>query len=776
MLKNNIISIMRGFGKNKTITSINIIGLTIGLSISIILLIIIKYENSFDAFHKNSGSIYRVITGLKGNENKMEYIHISPSALGENIKTEFPELYDKISLTRTFPRLKIGGVLYDGDALYADNKFLNMFSFNLIKGSAGDALTEPYSIVLTQALACKIFGNSDPFHQSVEIKGKNYKVTGIVEDAPSNSSIRFNALVSLSSYDRYSKAAGDWKNLDYCVYLNLPENISKDNFESRLRLFAGKHTDAMAFSLQPLLRIHLYSKTDYALNSKMLGNISDLFLYSFFVLFILLIAIINYTNISFNQILKKSNETAMRRILGASRFQIFLISWLEAFLLCAASFTISLLLVKSIIPELNLLINRNIEFSFILGSIKELSVVLLAVTALLGIIPALKLIKSSDPQKLKRGIGFNTSNIFVKVMLSAQFAIALFFIIAAMLISKQVKMIDSSLNIDEDEDIIVVRNVNYNSADKDAAGKSKIFYNAVSNSNLFKASYYSGEEGDADFIVNNQKTNCFAMEESEGYFSLNNYTIMTGRAFNEKEHPSDAGNAVIVNESFIKKYNITDPLNTILSKESVNYNIIGVVKDYCFSLKDKITPQMIMLAPYAGSYSFKIDKRNSMAALDYIKREWSKYYPDVTAKYQFERESMEAYYHDEIVAQKIFKILSGTSIFLALLGVAGLSSLIMVKRRKEIAIRKIHGASILNLITQFSKEYIIVIAGSFAAASGISYVYINKFLEDYAYKISINAVPFLASLGMVIVTVFAVIAVQSLKSLYANPIESIKSE
>lgn len=776
MFKNNLISVLRSFWKSKTITFINITGLTVGLTVSIILIMVIRHENSYDTFHKNSGSIYRVISGLTNGDNKTDYISLSPAAFGENLKTEFPGLGDKITLTKNSPRLKIGETLYDGDVLYADNNFLKIFSFNLIKGSADNALAEPYSIVLTRALADKIFGNSDPFYRSIEIKGKNYKVTAIAENVPSNSSVRFNALISLSSYSGYNKGADNWSRLDYSVYVQLPESISKDNFESKLGSFIKKHTNEMSFCLQPLLKIHLHSKIDYAMNSVLLGNISDLYVYSFFVFFILLIAVINYTNISFNQILKKSNEVGMRRILGASKIQIFMKSWLEALLICTASFAISLILIKAAIPELNSLMNRNMEFSFIFGSMFYISLVLLSVSVILGLLPALKLIKSSNPQTLKKGNGFNTSNGFVKVMLVVQFAIALFFIITTMFVSSQVGLIDSNLNIRDDEDFIVVNNTGFNQEDKDAAGKSKIFFDAVSANGLIKASAYSGLESNDDFVVNGRKINCFVMRESEGYFSINNHKIISGRKFNEKQFPSDAAGAVVVNESFIKKHNLTDPLNAIISSGNDNYNIIGVVEDYYFSLKDKVTPQIVMLSPYAKSYTFKVDRQNSKAALGFIKNEWTKYYPDITAKYQFERESMQVFYHDEMVAQRVFKILSIISISLALLGVLGLSSLIMIKKKKEIAIRKIHGATSSNIILQLSKEFITVIAISFLIAGTVSYGYTVKFLEDYAYKTSINSIPFIMSLIMVTITVLAVIIIQSLKSLRANPVESIKSE
>lgn len=776
MLGNNLISILRGFRKNKTITLINLAGLSIGLTVAIVLLILIKYENSYDTFHKNGNRICRVITGMVDRFNKTEYIHISPAVLGENLQTEFPELSGRISLTKNFPRLKTGEVLYGSETLYADDKFLNMFSFNLVKGSVENALTEPYSIVLTQTLANKIYGNNDPLFQSVEIRGKNYKVTGIVEDVPSNSSIRFDALVSLSSYDKYNMGASDWKKLDYFAYINLPENITKNNLESRLQLFTKKHTDEVSFYLQPMLRIHLHSKTDYSLSSAGLGNITDLYLHSLFVFFILLIAVINYTNISFNQILKRSNEIGMRRILGATKFQIFTKSWIEALLFCIVSFIIALLLVKTAIPELNMIIKRNIEFSFVLGSSFDILILLLATSIFLGAVPAVKLIKSSNPHMLKRGTGFNTSNKFVKGMLVVQFAIALFFLITTILVSNQVNMINSTLKIGENEDLVIVNNTNYNPDDKDSAGKSKIFYNEISKNNLIKASYYEGNAMDDDFLVNNQKINCFVMKESDGYFSVNNYKIILGRIFDEKKYPADAVNAVVVNESFIKMYNIKDPLNTGISKENENYKIIGVVEDYYSSLKEAVIPQIIMLSPYAKEYIFKIDKQNSQAALELIKKEWARFFPDNYAKYQFGRDSMLNSYRDELMAQKIFKILSAVSVFLALLGVAGLSSLIMIKRKKEIAIRKIHGAAISALIMQFSKEYIIIIGVSFLTASVISYYYISKFLEDYTYKISINPLPFLVSLAMVLITVFTVIIIQSLKSLYANPIESIKSE
>ncbi len=775
MFRNNLISVLRSLWKSKGITLINLIGLTVGLTIAIILLMLIKYETGYDSFHKNGKNICRIITGIKNNERKVEHIFYTPPAMGEILKTEYAELTDRVTIAKDGPKLKIKNELYTDITYYADNNIFKIFSFNMIGGSSEKALTEPNTIVLTKSLAKKIFGNTNPLNQVIDSNGKSYEVTGIIEDIPTNSTFRFSALISLSSFSGYSAALNNWNIFGYYVFINIPEALSKEAFEPRLQKLAEKHTEERSFFLQPLFRIHLYSKADYGMESKLDGNVNNLILYTFFAFFILLIVIINYTNISFNQIHKKSSEVGMRRILGASKYQVFIRSWLEAFLSCAVSVILALLIVNASLPELNLLINRKIGFSFIMGSIFDVSILLLAISILLGLIPALRLVKNSTPQVLRKAADFNKSNKFVKGMLVVQFAIALFFLISTILVSRQINFINSNVGVKEEEEIIDVIN-KYDPADKGAAGISKIFFAAVSQNNIIKTSYYEGGGGFTDLDINNKKVNCLIMNTSDTYFSFVNSKIKIGRDFNEKTYPSDAAGAVVVNESFINKYNIADPLNTQIFSGERTYKIIGVAEDFYFSLKDKILPVVIMPAEYADFCSFKIDKKDTKAALDIIRKEWAKYYPDRMPKIQFESENVGLLYFAELTAQKIFSILSLISIFLSLLGVIGLSSLIMVKRKKEIAIRKIHGATINSLLFRFSKEFMIVIAIAFTAASALSYSYINKFLEDFVYKIKIDSIPFIESLATVMAIVLLTVTIQSLKALYANPIESIKSE
>lgn len=786
MFKNNFISVIRNLWKSKTITTVNLIGLTLGLTVSIMLIILIKHENGFDAFHKNKNSLCRVLTVSKEqNSNQKTYHTFTPSALGENLKANFPELKNMISVTIKGSKMRIGEVLHEEKAFYVDNNFLRIFSFNMISGNAQTALSDPNSVILSKSFAKKIFGDKDSFNQMVTINKKAFKITGILEDTPANSTFQFSALFSINSLQFYNELLSSWSNNLTDVYINLPANMERTSTEKMINEYTKRYKNETPFSefaLQPLLRMHLYSANDYGIVSRdpSEGSITNLIIYTFFVFFILLTAIINFTNISFNQIFKKINEIGMRRILGASKMQIFLRSWLESLIVCAISFTICLLIIQAVMPEFNSLIKRKIEFSSILENSLEIGIVILSVTVLLGLLPALKLMNLSNPRLLRRGVNFSNSNKSVKGMLVVQFAIALFFLITTLLVTRQMQFVNSKHNINDDEDIIQVSNLRN---EKATAVQSKLLFEAIAQNNLIKMATYEQGTGVRsaskmeNFEVNGIKKLISFDKVEKGFFSMFNYKMKMGRAFDAKKFPSDTADAIILNEAMVKKFAIKNPLNSTISCAGKNYRIIGVVEDYTLSsLKEEATPLALLHASNIMDFYFRVTKQNEKAALDMIKAEWKRYYPDQVFAYSFYNEIVMKDYNSEIIAHKLFKLLSILSISLSLLGVVGLSSLMLIKRKKEIAIRKILGASIHNLILHFSKEFGVVIAIGFIIACAASYNYIDKFLADFKYKTDIDSIPFLISLGIILITVFAAITIQSLKSLYANPIESIKSE
>lgn len=779
MFRNNLITVLRSLWKNKTTTAINVIGLTIGITVAIVLMVIIKNENSFDGFQQNLNTLCRVLIKYDAeNGGKQIISERTPSALAENLEIDFPELKNRVVATVDISRLKIGDKLYEESALYADNNFLRNFSFPLIKGDAERALGEPYSVILTESLSKKIFGGKDSYYQFVEMQGRQYKVTGLIKDPPPNSSLKFSALLSLSSFSIYNQLKNHWSNNLTIVYINLPNGENGLNFEPKLAQFTKKHMEQHSFAIQPFARIHLYSKADYGIKSK--GNINNLIVYTIFVFFILLTSVINYTNISFNQVDRKINEIGMRRVLGASIFQIFIRSFLESLVICGIAFSFSLLIIGYILPEINYLIDRNIAFSYLRESIFEIAVLLTVVSMLLGVLPSVKIIKLCKARVLKKNIIIKSANFSVKGMLALQFSIALFFLITTMLISGQIGFINSSYNINENEDIIIAES---NSGEELDNSKSGLFYNSVAENYLIKSSSYSGGIAKLDAFlleiisVNGAKDFCYLNKVSDNYFEMHNIQIKSGRSFDTELYQTDTSDAIVVNEAFVKRFDIKNPVGAVVEGENKNYKIIGVTKNFTFAtLRDSIAPFVFTPATAVTNFSFKAGRENLASAVQLLKNKWNEYFPDKTLSYTFFNESVLRNYKDELVAGKLFIVLSIISIFLALLGVTGLSSLIMIKKEKEIAIRKVLGASVKNLIFDFSKEFILVIFIGFCLAAVSSYNYLDYFMTEFVYKANIDFIPFIISLLIISAVVILTITLQSVKSLIANPINSLRGE
>ncbi len=782
MIKNNLLAILRSFQKSKLIILINILGLSVGLVAAILLIVLLKYEYSFDSFHENKETLHRVLSvtnNLDSNENV--YFPRAPSALNEYLKEYIPGFNNLVTVTTTSPRLKIDGVLYNDKSMYVDENFLRNFSFDLVQGSLKQALSKPDAVILTKSFAQQLFGNSNAYQQSIIINEKNYTITGIIEDVPANSSIQFSALFPIKFYKTYKQLIDSWGNNLCEVYINLPGNKDRHETETLINRLTKIHERKGAlttFALQPLSRMHLYSKSDFGIEGK--GNATNLFIYTFFVIFLLTTSIINYSNISFNQIYKRSNEAGMRRILGASKSQIFFRSWAEAVIICLISFVISLQTVSAILPEFNELFDRRIEFSFVYKDILEIGLILLVVSILLGLMPTLKLLKISRPLSLRRGVEFTASNKPVKGMLITQFVISFFFLITALLVTNQLEFISYKHSIKDNESIIHVR---AGKSESNMVNKSHSFYNSVLQNSVIVNSTYSEGIGRRDvykiakFSVFDQKEYCYIERFEKNHVTIFNRNIIKGRDLDIEKFPADTNSSIVVNEAFLKLFDITKPFETFVSESLHKYRIVGIIEDYSiYSLKHDVQPLVLLPVRKITDYYFKVNKQNEETALKLIEKNWNEYYPNETFTYLFYDETIMADYRDEIVAYKLFMILAVVSISISLLGTVGLISIILIKKKKEIAIRKILGASIRNLVGNFSKEFLAVIVPGFVLASVISYVYINEFLEVFVYKASIDVSAFIIALALVLSMVLILVTIQSLKYLYKNPVDSLVKE
>jgi putative ABC transport system permease protein len=810
MFKNYLKTAVRNLWKHRTFSFINIIGLTVGLTSFILIALFIFDELTFDGLHKNASDIYRVVENKTSAEGKTTRRAGTGMQVSARAKTGFPEIQEVARISKFWrPDIKTGdnsANVFHEDYIAGNSGFLKVFSFPLLYGDRNSALTEPHSVILTEGTAKKFFGTSEVVGRSLFFDNDSvpYKVTGVLKDFPVNSSISFNLLVSEASVAMHF--SDDWTSGAFETYFLLNKNADITALNQKLdNLIAANHKadpgEKSQVQLQALRDVHFYSN-DIEGNSGKKGNISYVYVFFIVACFIIFIACINYMNLSTARFTNRGKEIAVRKVAGASRASLVKQFLTEALLVTILSVFLSLALVFFLLPAFNSFTEKNLT----LGIHSDYRVwtgifLIIGIVALLaGLYPALFQSGLNPLSLLKSKIQLGKGNISLRRSLVVfQFMISIVLIAATIIIYQQMQYVNKK-DMGFDKEKLVVIDANTGRISRSAAAVRAEFSKLVQVKSVSHAYAVPGAWKAIPVVKVNTDHNNPTSGRDMYYFGVDaqflptyDIKIVKGRNFFSSGNVDSS--TVLINETAAKELGITDALGQqvrILSasfggdsrtavEKPFTVTIAGIVKDFNFqSLHEPIAPMLIgfekSLGMSFGHFTVKFTGGDIDALLKKMHVILRSIDQEYVFEYHFLDKQWDLLYREDKIRQTIFLIVALLAIFLAALGLLGLTIYAAEQRVKEIGIRKVLCASVSGVVLMLSKDFLKLVLIAAIIAVPIAWYYMNKWLEDFAYRININWWIFGLSALVAIIIAMATILFQVVKAAIANPVKSLRTE
>ncbi|MBA4850882.1 ABC transporter permease [Emticicia sp. BO119] len=810
MISNYLKIAFRNLINHKAYTLLNVLGLTIGLTCFAFIVLWVKDEWSYDRFNENADRIYRVVGTVSSDSEVFEQA-VTGAAMGPALKNDYPEVENFVRLDENDAIAKKGNQQFvEEEILLTDHSFFDVFSYKLTKGDPKTALKEPYSIVLTESKAQKYFPNEDPIGKTLDFvlydstgKGVPYKVTGVIPDAPKNAHFTFNFLVSfetLIAFDRRSYYSDDvWGNNSYYTYVMLTKGSDSKAFEAKFPQFKAKHLDPLSskyggkwgadYSLQALPDIYLKSHRRYEINPT--GSLTNLYIFGTVGLFILLIAGINYMNLATARSVQRAREVGVKKVMGALKSQLVGQYLLEAVLLAVSSLVFALCLCYFLQPVFYQITNKDISLFNSTELIAFMAGIALLLGVLSGIYPAF-FISSYQPTTVLKG-SFATSGKGVwlrKSLVVMQFTVTIVLIVGILVINSQMSFIrNKDLGFNKDALLTVTAYPNEEVFKGIEGFRNDILRNPYIKSMTTSNSILVGGMGNngTQTIDNKGKeirSNTYRLMVDYDYMNTMGIKLIAGRNFS-REFPSDSRTDstqnYILNEAAVAAYGWETPDKGIgkpFAMSGRKGKVVGIVKDFHFnSLQHKVEPMAMLLRGETFSrVILKIDMNQAQKAIAVIESEWKKHFPDALFMYDFVDKRLGEQYEAEARFSKIFLYFSILSVLIACLGLYGLTSFATEQRTKEIGIRKVLGASIFSVTTLITKDFIRLVVIAIVVASPIAWYFMNKWLQDFSYKIDMEWWFFVVAGIVAVAIAILTVSYQAIKAALMNPVKSLKAE
>ncbi|MDR6568788.1 ABC transporter permease [Chitinophaga ginsengisegetis] len=808
MIRNYLKIAFRNLKRQKVSTSINIAGLAIGLATCILIMLYVQDELSYDRYNENADRIFRVALKVRLNGDNVGGPILGASA-AQDLQQEFPEV-----LKTTRIRNQAGEFVSYGTTsfkeehlLYTDSTFFDVFTIPFLEGNSKQALTEPNTLVLTEATARKYFGNQDPVGK-VLLFGREktpYRVTGVVRNVPANSHFRFDMLASLATYGELHK--GWIYNMNYYTYLLLPEKYDYKQLEAKISRLAEKEVGAelqqfMAISLkqfrekgddfgiflQPLTSIHLYSPFG-SIELSPGGNILYVYVLTAIAVFMLIIACVNFVNLSTATAVRRSREVGIRKVLGSAKGQLQLQFLIESVLLAIMALMIGLLVVGLSLPYFNQLTGKTLTISLLINPFVAAGLVAGAVLVglLAGSYPAFYLSSFKPVLVLKGKITAGRGNFSLRSGLVVfQFFITISMIIATVTADRQLRYMRTQKVGFDREQVLVIHDTHM------LRNNEAVFRDRIIQSPQVSMGTISGQVPVGNSVMDNttvmSKENPDKGVMSRFYFVDDAYIptlgmqLVQGRNFS-KSFATDSF-AVILNETAARALGWEkDPIgreligNTDDNGAKTYYRVIGVVSDFHFeSLRQKIGPLVMFLGRNSGNILVKIHTDKLPKLLASLKQQWESFSPAAPFSYSFLDDRFAQVYVGEQKIEQVLTLFSSLTIFIACLGLFGLATFTAEQRTKEIGVRKVLGASVSSVVALLSKDFLKLILIALVLASPIAWWGMDQWLKEFAYKVTIDwwifALAGLLAIGIALLTV----SFQSIKAALTDPVKSLRSE
>ena len=797
MLKNYFKTAFRNLWRNKSATFINVLGLTIGLCCCMLIGLYIRHELSYDDFEQKGDRIARVIMGYKfdgGNEFKRgNYTSVKVAPV---FKRTFPEVSDAVRMTMLQMIVQYNDKLINEKKFaFADPSFFNMFSFKLLKGDAATALSAKNRVVLTETTAKRYFGSEDPIGKTLKVGSDTslYQVTGVMEDCPSNSQIKFDFLGSFASLGTESQEKTYW-DANYTTYLLLKSSEALPSLQAKIAPFMKKEMAGQGatieYTLEPFTRVHLYSEYD---GFEPNNSITYVYILEAVAFMILVIACFTYVNLNTARSMERAKEVGVRKVIGAGNGQLFWQFIGESVLMCTIATVFSLIIAAIILPLFNQLTEKQLSAASLFSPlfIGAAIFIIVLVSLLAGSYPALVL-SNFQPVKVLKGSFKNTgSGQWVrKALIVFQFSISVVLIVSTFIIQNQLSYIRNK-KLGYNRDHVLVLPMDRRMAGQIAAIKQELKANtnvlSVSRCYSTPVSIGGGYNMRSAAMPESQQINVTANPIDEDYINTTGLQLVAGDNLTQQdikdvsvEGKDPANYHFILNESAARQLGWTAQQavgkRMFLDASRPGY-VRGVIKDFNFeSMHTAIKPLVLFPENRGSKLLVKLSGNNLTETLAFLQSEWKRLVPYRPFEYYFLDEDFNRLYSSEMRLGTVLNIFAAIAIALACLGLLGLSSYSAKQRIKEIGIRKVLGASVTNIVTVLSINFVQLVVAAILLSTPIAWYLMDKWLQGFAYRITISWWIFLLS-GVVALSIAVItVSFQAIKAALMNPVKNLRTE
>ncbi|GAB5519145.1 MAG: ABC transporter permease [Rhodothermales bacterium] len=808
MLKNYLKIALRTLHKEKSYAFINIFGLALGLAVCLLLFLFVRDEWTYDQFHEQADQLYRV-NAVNADENGILQALGStslPLPLAPALEAEIPEVDAAIRVrTSDYYLRHEEGEAISAEVSFVDPAFTTTFSFEMLDGDAASALSTPQDLVLAEATAAKLFGSNSPMGQRVSlyIEGTyvDFTVSGVIQNPPGNSTIRYEALVPFAAFPMHHanvrENADNWNYGSVYTYVKLREGVQHADVRTAL---AGLYAKYHSARLDRLRERYEYA-ADVVPATFLLRSISDLHMvesssptYSYILLGIalgiLVIACINFMTLTIGRSARRAMEVGVRKAIGAQRGQLMAQFWGEAFMLTAIAMLLGLLLAAITLPIFNGITGKSLARIELFSPPVLLTLFGLFVSTgfIAGSYPALLLSRFRPIETLSNRLRLSGANGLTKGLVIVQFALSVFLMVSMLVMSAQMQH-TRTMNLGFDKDYVIVMDVQRGSGEgRDILQRLRNSLSSDPNVVGLTASGNSmGWRGTRGSIFGHgdhtHAINVFTVEAD--YFDFFDIPLASGRAF-DPDRSSDSTQALVVNEALVREYQQVDQaLSNPIGAEIPDYKraegtqIIGIVEDFHFNvLYQEVAPAMFALENYWGvNYIFARLAPHALSdGLAATEAAWTEAVPDLPFQYQFLDENMQRLYQDDQRWSTIVQYASFFAIFIACLGLLGLATLTTARRTKELGIRKVLGASVPRLVGLVARDFLWLVLAGIAIAVPVGLVVMQKWLEDFAYRIELGPMLFIVGAVLALALAASVVSLQAFRAARANPVDSLRYE
>jgi putative ABC transport system permease protein len=808
MFKNYLKVAVRSLLRQKAYSFINIFGLAVGLACCILIFLFVQHEWSYDTFHRNAGTIFRVVQAEKNVAGERTLSAYQPLPLAPALHDEFPAIIRAVRfITSGNVIVKYGETSFSENVLFADSPMFAMFTFPLLQGNPATVLQNPNAIVLSEKMAQKYFGDAEPLSQRLALNFGNqfedFIVTGVAQNAPDNSSIRFDFVLPYIKYPAYESALTRWNSNRTSTFIQLADKNQATALEKQFPSFVEKYfgaliqaaqndgelskdADALQLRLQPLTDIHL--NPNFVNSLEPTSNPVYSYILAGIAVLVLLIACCNFMILAVGRSTSRAREVGVRKVVGAARVQLLRQFFGEALLLNFLALLLGIGLAELFLPEFNQLAGKSLAISY--GGNWAFLLAMLALMLLVGLAagsyPAIFLSRFQPVTVLKDDMARGGKNRLTHALVVIQYVLSIFLITGTLVMMKQLDFLKSKKLGYNEENVVAIRT--FTGWNNEGARLLEVFRNALADRSEIRnvaGTIYSFTRGSSEegFKSEGVEHSAYVYRVDENYLATLGMELIAGRNFS-KDFPSDSSNAVIVNEALVKDFGWDEAIGRKITgfrnvQGLAEPTVIGVVKNFHFlSLHNEIAPVILHVNPnWPIRYILvKIANVEVPQTLALLRDTWHRVSPNAPFEFYFLDEDVENQYRAEARWGKIVGYASVLAIFIACLGLFGLATLTTAKRIKEIGIRKVLGASVVRIAGLLSKDFVKLVLLANLVAWPIAWYAMNKWLQNFAYRTALGWWIFALAGGLALLIALLTVSTQAIRAALANPVEALRYE